>query len=153
MPRPDCRSQWDWLEEQRHLVCGDGTSQHGADRRPSSLPTLALQLLPKPHCLGTRLGWGPWGALGLARHLHTPREALGKDFQWTLHFCVTQLGASVESSLPALALIIGWRGGHCQISLAVQALALRSWATYLPSLSPRPLREEEGANKPHLPRP
>lgn len=90
-------------------MCGEGRSQHGADSRPSILPTLALQLLPKSRRLGTRLGWGPWGALGLARHLHTPREALGRDFQWTLHFYVTQLGASEESSLAALAVIIGWK--------------------------------------------
>lgn len=133
-------------------MCGEGRSQHGADRRPSSLPILALQLLPKPHCLGTRLGLGPWGALSLVRHLHTPREALGKAFQWTLHFYVTQLGASGESSLPALALITGWRGWALSDQPGSPSAGCAILGNLLTLSEPQTLREEEGANKPHLPR-
>lgn len=57
-------------------------------------------------------GWAgapgvPWAWPAI---LHALREALGKDFQWPLHFYVTQLGGVVVSSAPALALSIGQRG-------------------------------------------
>lgn len=45
-----CRCLWDWLEVQRHLLCGGGRPGIGAGRRLSCLPTLALKLSHRPRC-------------------------------------------------------------------------------------------------------
>ena len=55
----------------------------------------------------------PWAWPGL---LHPPREALSKDFQWTLHSSATQPGSFSALTPPWLS-ALGGRGGHCQTCL------------------------------------
>lgn len=63
-------------------------------------------------------------------------------------------GALVESfPLCSSSQYWGGRGGNRQTSLVPHMLALWSWAASLPSLCPRPCREEKGTDKSHLLRP
>lgn len=91
--------------------------------------------------------WGPWGGLAGPGQLfctllkkHSAKVSSGP------HISVLPCWRVLVESFPLCSSSQYWvlgRGGNCQTSLVPHMLALWSWAAYLPSLRPRPFREEK----------